>query len=75
MEQLQEARNRAYREFYLRPSYIFKRLRKIKSLKDLVTNYRQAKDFISSWISRSSTEKTPISKVSQVPVAPTSVTH
>jgi anaerobic magnesium-protoporphyrin IX monomethyl ester cyclase len=75
MEQLQAARNRAYREFYLRPSYIFKRLRKIKNLKDLVTNYRQAKDFISSWISQSSTEKTPISKVSRVPVAQTSVTH
>ncbi len=67
MEQLQEARNRAYREFYLRPSYIFKRLRKIKSFKDLVTNYRQAKDFIGSWISDSSTEKTPVSSVSQVP--------
>ena len=45
VEQLQEARKWAYREFYLRPSYILKRLRKIKSLGDLVTNYRQARDF------------------------------
>ena len=64
VEQLQEARNMAYRQFYLRPSYILKRLRKIKSLGDLLTNYRQARDFISSWISQSSTEKRPISSVS-----------
>src|SRR5437667_419667 len=64
VEELQEARNMAYRQFYLRPSYIFKRLRKIKGLGDLLTNYRQARDFISSWISQSSTEKRPISSVS-----------
>jgi anaerobic magnesium-protoporphyrin IX monomethyl ester cyclase len=75
VEQLQEARKMAYRAFYLRPSYVLKRLRKIKGLRDLVTNYRQAKDFISSWISQSSTEKTPISKVSQVPAVQSSVTH
>ncbi|HVZ80977.1 MAG TPA: radical SAM protein [bacterium] len=68
MEQLQEARKRAYREFYLRPSYILKRLRKIRGLKDLVVNFRQAKDFISSWISKESTEKTPISRVSEARV-------
>ncbi len=72
VEQLQEARKMAYRAFYLRPSYIFKRLRKIKGFGDLLTNYRQAKDFISSWISESSTEKTP---VSAVPAAQTSATH
>ena len=33
-EQLQKARIRAYREFYLRPTYIFKRLRKINSWND-----------------------------------------
>ncbi len=66
VEELQKARTRAYKEFYLRPSYIFKRLRKIRGIKDLVTNYRQAKDFIGSWISDSSTEKTPISKGSSV---------
>lgn len=75
MEQLQEARNRAYREFYLRPSYILKRLRKIKSFKDLVMNYRQARDFIASWISQSSTEKTPVSQSSSVPTTQTSATH
>lgn len=68
MEQLQEARKRAYREFYLRPSYILKRLRKIKGFKDLWVNYRQAKDFISSWISEKSTEKTPVSGVSEARV-------
>lgn len=75
VEQLQEARKRAYREFYLRPGYILKRLRKIKNLKDLVTHFRQAKDFIHSWISESSTEKTPISAASRVPEAQTSPTH
>jgi len=62
IEELQKARNRAYREFYLRPSYVFKRLRKIRGIKDLLTNYRQARDFIGSWISESSTKKTAISK-------------
>ena len=75
LEQLQEARKRAYREFYLRPSYILKRLRKIKSFGDLLTNYRQARDFISSWISESSTEKTPISANSVIPAAQSSPTH
>jgi len=62
VEELQKARDMAYRQFYLRPSYVFKRLKKIKSFKDLVINYRQARDFISSWISPSSTEKTAVSK-------------
>jgi len=75
VEQLQEARKMAYRAFYLRPSYILKRLRKIKGFGDLMTNYRQARDFISSWISESSTEKTPISASSSVPVAQSSPTH
>ena len=75
IEQLQEARKRAYREFYLRPSYILKRLKKIKSFKDLTTNFLQARDFISSWISESSTEKTALSGVSDVPTAQTSPTH
>ena len=70
VEELQAARTRAYKEFYLRPSYIFKRLRKIRGIKDLLTNYRQARDFIQSWISDSSTEKTPVSKGSQMAVAP-----
>jgi anaerobic magnesium-protoporphyrin IX monomethyl ester cyclase len=61
VEELQKARNMAYRQFYLRPSYIFKRLRKIRNFADLLINYRQAKDFISSWISPNSTEKTAVS--------------
>lgn len=75
MEQLQEARKRAYREFYLRPSYILRRLRKIKSLSDLITNYRQARDFIQSWISESSTQKMPVSRASAVPTVQSSPTH
>jgi radical SAM superfamily enzyme YgiQ (UPF0313 family) len=61
VEELQKARNMAYRQFYLRPSYIFKRLRKIRNFADLLVNYRQAKDFVSSWISPNSTEKTAVS--------------
>ena len=60
LKQLQEARMNAYREFYLRPSYIWKRLRKIRSLKEFMINYHQAKDFLGSWISDNSTKKTSI---------------
>ena len=67
VEDLQKARDMAYRQFYLRPSYVFKRLKKIKNFKDLLVNYRQAKDFISSWISPNSTEKTAVSKVENGP--------
>jgi radical SAM superfamily enzyme YgiQ (UPF0313 family) len=65
VEELQKARDMAYRQFYLRPSYVFKRLRKIKDLRNLWINFRQAKDFIASWISPNSTEKTAFSKVSK----------
>jgi radical SAM superfamily enzyme YgiQ (UPF0313 family) len=61
VEDLQKARNMAYRQFYLRPGYILKRLRKIKSFADFLTNFRQARDFVSSWISESSGQKTPVS--------------
>jgi radical SAM superfamily enzyme YgiQ (UPF0313 family) len=67
VEDLQKARDMAYRQFYLRPSYVFKRLKKIKNFKDLLVNYRQAKDFISSWISPNSTAKTAVSKVGNGP--------
>jgi radical SAM superfamily enzyme YgiQ (UPF0313 family) len=63
-EQLQKARIRAYREFYLRPTYIFKRLKKIHSWNDFQKTYFQAKDFINSWISHDSNEKSPIYKAS-----------
>lgn len=59
--ELQKARIRAYREFYLRPVYIIKRLRKIHSLSDLKKTFFQAKDFIGSWISDKSIEKPVIS--------------
>lgn len=62
VDQLQKARIRAYREFYLRPSYVFKRLRKIHSLNDLMKTYHQAKDFIKSWITNDSVDKTPVYK-------------
>jgi len=75
IEQLQRARIKAYREFYLRPSYIWKRLRKIRSLKELMINYRQAKDFLGSWISDSSVKKTSISRDSKVPTSQISSTH
>jgi radical SAM superfamily enzyme YgiQ (UPF0313 family) len=75
IDELQKARTRAYKEFYLRPSYIFKRLRKIRGLKDLVTNYRQARDFIQSWISDSSTQNTPVSNVSEIPTAQASAAN
>ena len=67
-EQLQKARVRAYREFYLRPAYIFRRLRKIKSFRDLATNYRQARDFIQSWISDTSAPETGLLKDSKEPI-------
>ncbi len=59
-EQLQKARIRAYREFYLRPSYVFKRLMKIHNWNDLKKTIQQARDFIGSWISRDSGEKTSV---------------
>ncbi len=62
--ELQKARVRAYREFYLRPSYALKRLRKIHSWNDLVKTYHQGKDFIESWISDESQAKKPIFKTS-----------
>jgi len=74
-EELQKARVRAYREFYLRPSYIFKRLRKIKNFTELVKNYRQARDFIHGWISDGSTQKTPVLAAPVVPAAQSSLTH
>ena len=59
MDQLQAARSRAYRAFYLRPSYILKRLRKIRSFRDFWMNSRQGWDFISNWILKSSTQQLP----------------
>jgi len=43
-------RSRAYREFYLRPSYIGGRLRKVKSPRGLWILIRQGWDFVRHWI-------------------------
>jgi radical SAM superfamily enzyme YgiQ (UPF0313 family) len=50
LEELRKARSRAYREFYLRPAYLWKRLRKIKSFPDLWIQVRQGWDFARNWI-------------------------
>jgi radical SAM superfamily enzyme YgiQ (UPF0313 family) len=68
-EQLQKARIRAYREFYLRPSYVFKRLRKIHNWNDFQKTIQQARDFIGSWISHDSFKKTPVLRQPEVSLA------
>jgi anaerobic magnesium-protoporphyrin IX monomethyl ester cyclase len=75
LEQLQEARKKAYRAFYLRPAYIWKRLKKMRSLKEFLVNFRQARDFLQSWIFDSSIKKAPKSKPSKVPPVQVSPTH
>jgi radical SAM superfamily enzyme YgiQ (UPF0313 family) len=70
-EQLQKARIRAYREFYLRPSYVFKRLKKIHNWNDFRKTIQQARDFIGSWISHDSSKKTPIYSQPEVALAGT----
>lgn len=50
VEALRVARKSAYRSFYLRPSYLLKRLRRIRGWKDLWVNVKQGFDFIRNWI-------------------------
>jgi radical SAM superfamily enzyme YgiQ (UPF0313 family) len=50
IEELTKERKRAYREFYLRPAYILKRLKMVRRPKDLWMNVRQGIDFIRNWI-------------------------
>lgn len=50
VEELRTARKKAYREFYLRPSYILKRLKLVRRPKDLWMNIRQGLDFIRHWV-------------------------
>lgn len=61
IEELQKARINAYREFYLRPSYIWKRIKKINGFRNLVLNFKQATSFIKNWILKDSSYKNPIS--------------
>lgn len=49
-KELDRLRKKAYIRFYLDPSYIFSRLKKIRNLKDLWTNMRQAFSFMKSWV-------------------------
>jgi radical SAM superfamily enzyme YgiQ (UPF0313 family) len=46
-EELYEARRNAYIKFYLNPKYIWKRIRRIRSMKDLVFFIRQSLYFVS----------------------------
>ncbi|MBA3066615.1 B12-binding domain-containing radical SAM protein [bacterium] len=48
--ELSEARKKAYRKFYLRPSYIFSRLRDIKTLKNAILTLKNGVNFIKKWI-------------------------
>jgi anaerobic magnesium-protoporphyrin IX monomethyl ester cyclase len=47
---LRDAKTTAYKRFYLRPYYILKRLKKIKSLRDLGMTIRQSLSFINEWV-------------------------
>lgn len=48
--QLKEARIKAYQKFYLRPSYLVQRLKKIKSPRDFWLNFRQGLRFFEEWV-------------------------
>ncbi len=67
VKELHEARKKAYRAFYLRPGYIIKRFKKIRNIKDFITNVRQALNFIQSWIWESSSKAS--SKKQDIPVS------
>jgi len=47
---LRKARTAAYKRFYLRPHYIWKRLKKIESLRDLGMSMHQSLSFVSQWV-------------------------
>ncbi len=49
-QELNKLRKAAYMQFYVSPSYIFNRLKKIKSLTDLWVNMKQAFSFMKSWV-------------------------
>lgn len=50
LEELARERSRAYRAFYLRPSYLWGRLRKVRSPRDLATLFSQGWDFVKNWV-------------------------
>ncbi|MFQ5900623.1 MAG: B12-binding domain-containing radical SAM protein [Thermodesulfobacteriota bacterium] len=49
-DELKNAKVIAYRRFYLRPAYVLKRLKKIKSYRDLSMTVRQSVNFIKEWV-------------------------
>lgn len=49
-EELHKSRIEAYRRFYLRPKYIWGRIKKARSVKDLFLLFRQGASFTRHWI-------------------------
>ncbi len=49
-EDLYRARIRAYRKFYLRPGYIIRRIKKTRTIKDLILLLIQGGRFFRSWV-------------------------
>jgi len=50
LEDLARERSRAYRQFFLRPSYMWGRLRRCRSPRDVYLLFRQGFDFIRNWV-------------------------
>jgi anaerobic magnesium-protoporphyrin IX monomethyl ester cyclase len=50
LEDLTRERSKAYREFYLRPSYMWGRLRKCRNPRDIYLLFRQGFDFVKYWV-------------------------
>jgi radical SAM superfamily enzyme YgiQ (UPF0313 family) len=50
LEELARERARAYRVFYLRPSYMWGRLRRTRGLRDVWNLFRQGWDFVRNWV-------------------------
>lgn len=48
--ELEAARIRAYRRFYLRPGYLWKRMKRMHTVRDFVTTVHQGGRFLKSWI-------------------------
>lgn len=51
--ELKKAREGAYRDFYLRPSYVLTRLSKSRSAGEAVNLFREGIDFLKSWVASS----------------------
>ncbi len=50
VKELEDMLRYAYRKFYMRPSYIIKRILKIRSFEDILKYYRGGRALIKSWI-------------------------